>query len=91
MAEIQALNGILQYCRVTVFDSTLDTFDLESNNAKFQLNPIKNGRDICCLRVCLGGLVLVGSDALPRACPSLIWLSWGFSLAWAVTVSTAIT
>ena len=26
-----------------MFDSTLITFDLESNNAKFQLNPIKNG------------------------------------------------
>ena len=36
-------------------------------------------------RVCLG--VLVGSDTLLRASPSLIGC-WGFSLAWAATVST---
>ena len=29
----------------------------------------------------------VGSDALLSSSPSLIWLSWGFCLAWAVTIS----
>ena len=34
-------------------------------------------------RVLVGG---VGSDALLSSSPSLIWLSWGFGLAWAVTI-----
>ena len=28
----------------------------------------------------------VDTDALPSSSPSLIWLSWGFGLAWAVTI-----
>ena len=36
-----------------------------------------------------GGVVtwIVDTDALPSSSPSLIWLSWGFGLAWAVTKS----
>ena len=30
-------------------------------------------------------VVVVDTDALPSSRPSLIWLSWGFGLAWAVT------
>ena len=30
----------------------------------------------------------VDTNALPSSSPSLIWLSWGFGLAWAVTIST---
>ena len=29
----------------------------------------------------------VDTDALPSSSPSLIWLSWGFCLAWAVTIA----
>ena len=28
----------------------------------------------------------VDTDALPSSSPSLIWLSWGFGLTWAVTI-----
>jgi len=30
---------------------------------------------------------VMDSDALPSSSLSLIWLSWGFGLAWAVTIN----
>ena len=55
--------------------------------AKFQLNSLRSGTDIGCLEFLWwwGGGV-VDTDALPSSSPSLIWLSWGFGLAWAVTI-----
>ena len=72
------------------FGHRLDLFHLESHHAKFQLNPFRNGWDIGCLEFLWGGGVGWGgvdTDALPSSSPSLIWLSWGFGLAWAVTIA----
>ena len=63
----------------------IDTPTIKTHHKKFQLNPLRNGRDIDCLEFRWVGDV-VGSDALPSSSPSLIWLQLGFGLAGAVTI-----
>ena len=70
-------------------DFGLYPIQLGSHHAKFQLNLLRNGRDIDSLEFRWGGGwvgVWVGSDALLSSSPSLIWLLLGFALAGAVTI-----
>ena len=85
---LKILQRCMEYCSTAgslFWLYRFDPFHLESNHAKFQLNPLRNGWDIDCLEFRWGGGV--GSDALLSSSPSLIWLQLGFGLARAVTIS----
>ena len=57
---------ILQCCRVYVLCADFILFHLNNSHAKFQLNPLRNGRVMACTNICSCGCSDIGSEVLRK-------------------------